>query len=89
MSVTSQGWCDKELLQRHLRLSEGSADRVEHWRSGFLLPVLKHGPGSLMYVRVCARKSRRRSEGNWLDFQVLRNRPIPTFGEGFEYEDIC
>ena len=52
--------------------------------NGFILPVLKHGPRSLTYVRVCAWETYKRNESDRLDFSVLHNRPTSIFGERFE-----
>ena len=74
-------WCSPSL--------KNSAADPGHWLNGSFLPVLKHGPRSLTYVRVRGWQTYTRNESNSLDFFVLHKRPTSIFGERFEYEHIC
>ena len=81
--VAPGSWSATHLTSRKIALA------LRLWRNGFVLPVLKHGPRSLTYVRVLAWQTHGRNESKRLDFSVLHNRPTSIFGERFEWEDIC
>ena len=77
------------LLECYWPSFKDSAADPGHWLNGSFLPVLKHGPRSLTYVRVRGWQTYTRNESNSLDFFVLHKRPTLIFGERFEYEHIC
>ena len=56
------------------------------WLNGFIRPVLKHGPRSLTYVRVCGWQTCMRNESDCWDI-CTNNRPSNWVR--FEYEHIC
>ena len=55
-----------------------------------ICPVLKHGPRSLTYVRVCGFKIRARNESDRSECELahMQLRPTLIFGNRFEYEHI-